>query len=82
METARFSLTGERGCGKINSYAGMVELADTLDLGSSGQPCRFKSCCPYQKQTIQTKTFQRSLGLDCLFFAFMALNQACGHKYF
>ena len=29
-------------------YAGMVELADTLDLGSNGQPCRFKSCCPYQ----------------------------------
>ena len=22
----------------------MVELADTLDLGSSGKPCRFKSC--------------------------------------
>ena len=25
----------------------MVELADTLDLGSSGQPCRFKSCHPH-----------------------------------
>ena len=25
----------------------MVELADTLDLGSSGQPCRFKSCYPH-----------------------------------
>ena len=30
--------------------AGMVELADTLDLGSSGKPCRFKSCCPHQKR--------------------------------
>ena len=25
----------------------MAELADALDLGSSGRPCRFKSCCPY-----------------------------------
>ena len=28
--------------------AGMVELADTLDLGSNGQPCRFKSCYPHK----------------------------------
>ena len=27
----------------------MAELADALDLGSSGQPCRFKSCYPHQK---------------------------------
>ena len=36
----------------INTYnfifAGVVELADTLDLGSNGFPCRFKSCRPYQ----------------------------------
>ena len=31
-------------------YAGVVELADTLDLGSNGQPCKFKSCRPYQKE--------------------------------
>ena len=28
----------------------MVELADTLDLGSSGKPCRFESCCPHQRK--------------------------------
>ena len=28
-------------------YADMAELADALDLGSSGQPCRFKSCYPH-----------------------------------
>ena len=28
--------------------AGMVELADTMDLGSIGQPCRFESCYPHQ----------------------------------
>ena len=28
--------------------AGMVELVDTLDLGSNGFPCRFESCCPHQ----------------------------------
>ena len=33
--------------------AGMVELADTLDLGSSGKPCRIKSCCPHQKRGIR-----------------------------
>lgn len=26
--------------------ADMAELADALDLGSSGRPCRFKSCYP------------------------------------
>ena len=30
--------------------APVAELADALDLGSSGQPCRFKSCCPYEKK--------------------------------
>ena len=39
----------EGGFLKIQS-AGMAELADALDLGSSGQPCRFKSCCPYEKK--------------------------------
>ena len=28
--------------------AGMAELADALDSGSSGRPCRFKSCYPHQ----------------------------------
>ena len=27
-------------------YAGMAELADALDLGSSGKPCRFDPCYP------------------------------------
>ncbi len=25
----------------------MAELADALDIGSSGRPCRFKSCYPH-----------------------------------
>ena len=37
--------------GKRICYAGMAELADALDLGSSGRPCRFKSCCPYSMMT-------------------------------
>ena len=28
----------------------MAELADALVLGTSGQPCRFKSCYPHQKR--------------------------------
>ncbi len=27
----------------------MAELADALDLGSSGRPCRFKSCYPQEQ---------------------------------
>ncbi len=27
-------------------YADVAELADALDLGSSGRPCRFNSCHP------------------------------------
>ena len=26
----------------------MAELADALDLGSSGKPCRFDPCYPHQ----------------------------------
>ncbi len=31
----------------MDGIAGMAELADALDLGSSGRPCRFESCCPH-----------------------------------
>ena len=31
----------------IFQYADMAELADALDLGSSGRPCRFDSCYPH-----------------------------------
>ena len=30
----------------MDEIAGMAELADALDLGSSGRPCRFESCYP------------------------------------
>ena len=30
----------------IQDYADVAELADALDLGSSGRPCRFDSCHP------------------------------------
>ena len=44
-------LTTNTSRGRIAPFAGVVELADTLDLGSNGQPCRFKSCRPYQKRS-------------------------------
>ena len=31
-----------------NFFADVAELADALDLGSSGKPCRFNSCHPHQ----------------------------------
>lgn len=31
-------------------HADVAELADALDLGSSGRPCRFDSCHPHQKR--------------------------------
>lgn len=30
----------------------MVELADTLDLGSSARACRFDSCYPHHIKTV------------------------------
>ena len=33
--------------------ADMVELADTMDLGSIGHPCRFESCYPHQQNSGQ-----------------------------
>ena len=29
-------------------YADVVELVDSLDLGSNAQACRFESCHPHQ----------------------------------
>ena len=34
-------------CGKIPPYADVVELVDSLDLGSNAQACRFESCHPH-----------------------------------
>ena len=31
----------------VGTFADMVELADTPDLGSGAQACRFKSCYPH-----------------------------------
>ena len=31
-------------------YADVVELVDSLDLGSNAQACRFESCHPHQKR--------------------------------
>ena len=36
--------------GRPGLYADVVELADMLDLGSSAQACRFKSCHPHQSR--------------------------------
>ena len=33
---------------KMAIYAGMVELVDSVDLGSTARACRFESCCPHQ----------------------------------
>ena len=35
----------------------MAELADALDLGSSGDPCRFKSCHPHHIERIDHSLF-------------------------
>ena len=35
----------------------MAELADALDLGSSGRPCRFKSCYPQLKTPVFTGVY-------------------------
>ena len=45
-EAVRFALTEWGVCDKIISLAGMVELADTLDLGSSGYPVQVQVLLP------------------------------------
>ena len=47
-------------------YAGMAELADALDLGSSGQPCGFDSHYPPQ--------IRKGIGLTCAFFVNIQYN--------
>ena len=44
----------------------MAELADALDLGSSGQPCGFDSHYPYQSEQDYTTCSDRSLILPLL----------------
>ena len=41
----------------------MAELADATDLGSVGQPCKFKSCYPYQTDSPSNFSFKRAFGL-------------------
>ena len=45
------------------AYADMAELADALVLGTSGQPCRFKSCYPHQKRERLSVNFEFMEGL-------------------
>ena len=45
----------------------MVELADTLDLGSNAKACRFKSCQAHQTVQIRTQ-YQSVKGSDLSFF--------------
>ena len=42
----------ERGISDITLYAPVVEFADTPDLGSGPQGCRFKSCQAHQESPI------------------------------
>ena len=37
-------------CKNRGFFAGMVELVDSVDLGSTANACRFESCCPHQKK--------------------------------
>ena len=46
----RISYNKKYGYEQPYFHAGVVELADTPDLGSGGRPCRFKSCHPYQQK--------------------------------
>ena len=47
----------------------MVELADTLDLGSSAKAWEFKSPYPHQTNIIRTR-FRSEMGSDCFLIVF------------
>ena len=46
----------------------MAKLADALDLGSSGQPCRFDSCYPHHKYFTFSDTTSGIFIFDMLIF--------------
>ena len=41
----------------VVKYAGVAELADALDLGSSVYTCRFNPCHPHQKRRVFSSSF-------------------------
>ena len=50
----------------------MAELADALDLGSSGRPCRFDSCYPHEIRILRHD--------ECLeILIFLRLGYFCFH---
>ena len=55
------ALTEKREHDKMFPHADVVELVDSLDLGSNARACRFESCHPHQKPTlIDTKLSVRA----------------------
>ena len=50
----KLTFAGFNGSMVRQMQADMAELADALDLGSSGRPCRFDSCYPH-KEDISTE---------------------------
>lgn len=42
----------------------MVELVDSVDLGSTANACRFESCCPHQKREPVRALFFGAAGLE------------------
>ncbi len=42
----------------------MVELVDSVDLGSTANACRFESCCPHQKREPARALFFGAAGLE------------------
>ena len=57
--------------GKISplQYADVVELVDSLDLGSNARACRFESCHPHQTNIIRTRFSELEMGSDYLFIS-------------
>ena len=53
IELLTFNCRQMRYCTR-HIYAGMAELADALDLGSSSSECRFDSCYPHDKSLMTT----------------------------
>ena len=65
----------EKSC-KIERNADVAELADAPDLGSGGQPCRFKSCRPHQTEDKGVACVLICLSRDSVFYGlvnFLAL---------
>ena len=77
-----FLYAANHPCKCKTEYADVVELVDSLDLGSNARACRFESCHPHQKKSTLRDAFlfaeSRSIMVGRAAFSPPFLRWDCG----